>query len=110
MSSEQSTKLRPYWTRSGYRGEYNCIHGVGHGKHIHGCDGCCSLPDFPLNDNNIDCTRAKEAKVDGHPVVSRSSIPVADHDGCRFELDPGILDRACDDEEVDAKKVGLDDG
>jgi len=38
----------PFWTGPGYRGEYNCPHGVGHGLHIHGCDGCCSRPDFPL--------------------------------------------------------------
>jgi hypothetical protein len=29
--------------------EYICEHGVGHGNHVHGCDGCCSRPDFPLN-------------------------------------------------------------
>jgi hypothetical protein len=38
----------PFWTGPGYRGEYQCPHGVGHGTHIHGCDGCCSRPDFPL--------------------------------------------------------------
>lgn len=27
--------------------EWACPHGVGHGKNIHGCDGCCSDPDFP---------------------------------------------------------------
>ena len=28
--------------------EYICSHGVGHGDHIHGCDGCCSKKDYPL--------------------------------------------------------------
>ncbi len=37
-----------YWTYSGYRGEFTCPHGVGHGNHIHSCDGCCSRDDFPL--------------------------------------------------------------
>jgi hypothetical protein len=27
--------------------EYLCEHGVGHGNHIHGCDGCCSRKDYP---------------------------------------------------------------
>ncbi|MHC4509536.1 MAG: hypothetical protein ACYTAO_11350 [Planctomycetota bacterium] len=39
-----------YWTYSGYRGEFNCPHGVGHGNHVHGCcqEHCCTRPDFPL--------------------------------------------------------------
>lgn len=37
------------WEFSGYRGEYTCAHGVGHGLHSHGCDGCCSREDCPLN-------------------------------------------------------------
>ncbi len=37
-----------YWTWSGYREEYTCPHGVGHGDHVHGCDGCCTRDDFPL--------------------------------------------------------------
>lgn len=36
------------WTGPGYRGEYSCAHGVGHGNHTHGCDGCCARKDFPL--------------------------------------------------------------
>jgi len=35
------------WIYSGYRKEWYCPHGVGHGKDIHGCDGCCSRHDFP---------------------------------------------------------------
>ena len=38
----------PYWEKSRYRGQYTCIHGVGHGNHVHGCDGCCARDDFPL--------------------------------------------------------------
>lgn len=38
------------WTpspRAGGRMEWKCEHGVGHGSHIHGCDGCCSRDDYP---------------------------------------------------------------
>lgn len=40
----------PFWKGPGYRGEYSCPHGVGHGNHVHGCCGykCCTRPDFPL--------------------------------------------------------------
>lgn len=43
----------PFWIGPGYRGEYSCPHGVGHGNHVHGCCGyqCCSRPDFPLRRN-----------------------------------------------------------
>jgi hypothetical protein len=27
--------------------EYSCRHGVGHSNGVHGCDGCCSDPNFP---------------------------------------------------------------
>jgi hypothetical protein len=37
-----------FWQGPGYRGEYTCLHGIGHGNHIHGCDGCCQRDDFPL--------------------------------------------------------------
>lgn len=37
----------PYWSAPGYRGEWSCPHGVGHGNHIHGCDGCCGRDDYP---------------------------------------------------------------
>lgn len=47
LASEYSID-EPYWTGPGYRGEYNCPHGVGHGNHAHACDGCCSREDFPL--------------------------------------------------------------
>ena len=36
------------WYRLDGRIEYICKHGVGHGDHVHGCDGCCSRDDFPL--------------------------------------------------------------
>lgn len=29
------------------RGEWICPHRVGHGEHIHSCDGCCSRDDYP---------------------------------------------------------------
>jgi len=31
--------------------EYACPHGVGHGKGVHGCDGCCSHPSFSRETN-----------------------------------------------------------
>jgi len=45
-----NTERSPFWVGPGYRGEYECPHGVGHGNHIHGCCGfrCCSRDDFPL--------------------------------------------------------------
>jgi len=44
------TERIPFWTGPGYRGEYNCPHGVGHGNYVHGCceEHCCSRNDFPL--------------------------------------------------------------
>lgn len=54
INRDESTS-RPYWTKSSYpgmmgggAGEYNCPHGIGHGNHTHGCDGCCQRDDFPL--------------------------------------------------------------
>jgi hypothetical protein len=41
-----------FWTGPGYRGEYSCPHEVGHGNHVHGCDGCCQREDFPLRPEN----------------------------------------------------------
>lgn len=65
-------KSEPFWTGPGYRGEYNCPHGVGHGNHDHGCDGCCGRDDFPLNAANIEATRVKE---DGSRKVIRYTTP-----------------------------------
>jgi hypothetical protein len=31
---------------SGIRQEIYCEHGVGHGYHVHGCDGCCGHKSF----------------------------------------------------------------
>ena len=28
------------------RGELLCRHHVGHGPHVHGCDGCCSTKEY----------------------------------------------------------------
>ena len=36
--------------RANGRMEWLCEHGIGHGNHIHGCDGCCSRDDFPGKD------------------------------------------------------------
>ncbi len=62
MASDESKEQEPYWTGPGYRHEYNCPHGVGHGNHVHGCCGsrCCQRDDFPLNPKNLKATRAAE--------------------------------------------------
>jgi hypothetical protein len=47
---EAVAKCDQFWTeypREDGRNEWKCEHGVGHGNHIHGCDGCCSRGDFP---------------------------------------------------------------
>lgn len=33
--------------RADGRMEWTCPHGIGHGSHIHGCDGCCMRKDYP---------------------------------------------------------------
>ncbi len=33
--------------RADGRMEYMCPHGIGHGNHTHGCDGCCQRNDYP---------------------------------------------------------------
>lgn len=48
------TPAEPFWTGPGYRGEYDCPHGIGHGNHVHGCDGCCRRDDFPLKGKSSD--------------------------------------------------------
>jgi hypothetical protein len=40
-------KSEPKWgDYSRLRRELYCEHGVGHGYHVHGCDGCCSHKSF----------------------------------------------------------------
>jgi len=36
-----------YWIKRNYRNEWTCEHGIGHGNHIHGCDGCCRGENYP---------------------------------------------------------------
>ena len=53
------------WTKSiraDGRVEYICEHGVGHGNHVHGCDGCCSREDFPLNKKGKDDNISRNTK------------------------------------------------
>jgi hypothetical protein len=47
---EDPTEPKPagFWIGPDYRGEYTCPHRVGHGNHVHGCDGCCRRDDFPI--------------------------------------------------------------
>jgi hypothetical protein len=44
------TEDDPFWEdcpRADGRMEWLCPHGIGHGNHIHGCDGCCERDDYP---------------------------------------------------------------
>jgi hypothetical protein len=46
-----TTEVSMIWTtirRADGRIEHVCEHGVGHGDHVHGCDGCCQRKDYPL--------------------------------------------------------------
>ncbi len=74
----------PFWTGPGYRGEYRCPHGIGHGNHVHGCDGCCSRDDFPLREKVDDPTK------DSSRGLSRM--------GCGENLPPARVEE--DDREV----------
>jgi len=110
---DESAEPEPYWTGPGYRGEYQCPHGVGHGNHIHGCDGCCQLPDFPLNATNIERTRQREEKARAialDTLDSDPAIPVATDDGCLVELDVGVLGGPSEVEEGTPQEAGSHDG
>lgn len=43
-----------------YSDELLCEHGVGHEKGVHGCDGCCSKPEFEKEWNSLQ--QEKEGK------------------------------------------------
>lgn len=58
---------KDFWEGPGYRGEYTCPHGIGHGNHVHGCDGCCQRNDFPLQREN---RSKKDARKKGCPTRS----------------------------------------
>lgn len=44
-------KYEGHWSEPINRGygriEWNCVDGIGHGEHAHGCDGCCKRNDYP---------------------------------------------------------------
>jgi hypothetical protein len=47
VKEKKKTKVsKEKWTNSGYQNEIICTHGVGHGHHIHGCCGCCTLQSY----------------------------------------------------------------
>ena len=54
--------------RSDGRIEWLCEHGVGHGNHIHGCDGCCSREDFPL--------RKEKQAVNRKQTIGSSAVAI----------------------------------
>jgi hypothetical protein len=58
------------------RMEWNCPHGIGHGNHIHGCDGCCQREDYP----------GLKEKPDGEGRLEETEGPEGDEDGVRPEL------------------------
>lgn len=42
---KKKTKIEWSWPYVG-RGEIACVHFVGHGPHVHGCDGCCDNKEY----------------------------------------------------------------
>lgn len=47
---EKEETDEPFWDknlRADGRIEWDCPHGIGHGNHPHGCDGCCDRDDYP---------------------------------------------------------------
>lgn len=82
---ETAQNKEHFWTGPGYRGEYNCPHGVGHGNHVHGCCEfqCCSRDDFPLKKTGQgyeDGVRRKEGRcrICGQIVYShRGEMPTS---------------------------------
>jgi hypothetical protein len=79
--------VEPYWVLTGYQGEYSCPHGIGHGNHIHGCDGCCSRDDYPLRLH----LSALDADVLAHVRRLFSDFPKVRQTILRL-LGPDILD------------------
>ena len=59
--SEQNMEW-DYTPRADGREEWTCDHGVGHGDHVHGCDGCCSRADFPLNVRSLKRGRSPDGE------------------------------------------------
>jgi Phosphoribosyl-ATP pyrophosphohydrolase len=60
------------WPLTGYPGERACEHGVGHGDHVHGCDGCCSRPDYPRVPKNPVEAVATFMEKSGHGKDTKS--------------------------------------
>lgn len=45
MKNNMKSKKKWHWPPARF-GELYCRHRVGHGLHIHGCDGCCNSVEF----------------------------------------------------------------
>lgn len=58
--------------RADGRIEYVCEHGVGHGEHIHGCDGCCSREDYP---SGTSMTIEEAIKICKANLANDSDVP-----------------------------------
>lgn len=63
--------VEPFWKKSSYQGEYSCPHGIGHGNHVHSCDGCCGRPDFPLRNVVTREQRNEMAPVEHTRLIER---------------------------------------
>lgn len=60
------------FTPSRHRGELTCAHSIGHGPHVHGCDGCCK--DLTVEDGKL---------VDKRGVLGASTSPKEAKKGCK---------------------------
>ena len=99
--------------RANGRMEWLCEHGVGHGNHIHGCDGCCSDPSFPGKDyiegddvwTSYDGKRTRVKDLEDSHLVNivkflRQNVPEYKH-----RVIMNIPARAADLHEVTAMKI-----
>jgi hypothetical protein len=64
------------------RNELLCEHGIGHGSHVHGCDGCCGKKAFIKTFNQFRKKSLKSyCKLKGY-VFDRNKYA----DGCYHEF------------------------
>lgn len=63
----ESKAERPYWVKTGYRDEWACPHGIGHGieNPIHSCcaERCCQRDDYPLK-AELDALKAEDSDAE----------------------------------------------
>jgi len=78
--------------KSGYRGETLCTHGIGHGDHVHGCDGCCT-PGEVLEKPMCDCPYIKGAHELGIAGCHHDTQPPVEAGESVAEATKIILDK-----------------